>query len=97
MIHVTSRPGKTLSKIKIQLIHSRNASSSYNLEKSKQTFNYIDEFDSLDSYSSRDYQGDVLINNASLNGYFGKTYNQNVITSFGNVIERGNSDVYITH
>ena len=44
------------------------------------------------------YEGDIIINNASLNGYFDKIYNQTVATSTGRVFkERGSDLTQIAH
>ena len=43
-------------------------------------------------FDRTNYKGDIFINNASLNGYFAKIYNQTVATSLGQVVKQRGSD-----
>ena len=90
------------------MFYLRNATPSYRIVEPKRSFNKTETHGSLKGcdpfscmisvFNVTDYHGDLIINNASLNGYFDKIYNQTVTTSSGRIWRKVGSDyIQIAH
>ena len=99
---------KHFLKNKYFMFYLRNATPSYRLVEPKRSFNKTithgslkgcDPFSCMISvFNVTDYHGDLIINNASLNGYFDEIYNQTVTTSSGRIWRKVGSDyIQIAH